>query len=126
LGVLKKQLIIKGIITEEDWEDWKDNIYVDFVKDNHFTELKEMEILRERIGVMNEITQYVGEYYSKEWVMRNVLRMSDDDIDNMKKEIDTEMKSGEIPDEEEKAQQAAPPEPKPVPVQVVPDDKPKE
>jgi hypothetical protein len=75
---------------------------------------------------MNEITQYVGEYYSKEWVMRNVLRMSDDDIDNMKKEIDTEMKSGEIPDEEEKAQQAAPPEPKPVPVQVVPDDKPKE
>ena len=126
LGILKKQLIIKGIITEEDWEDWKDNIYVDFVKDNHFTELKEMEILRERIGVMNEITQYVGEYYSKEWVMRNVLRMSDDDIDNMKKEIDKEMKSGEIPDEEEKAQQAAPPEPKPVPVQVVPDDKPKE
>jgi len=126
LGILKKQLILKGVITEQDWEEWKDNIYIDFVKDNHFTELKEMEILRERIGVMNEITQYVGEYYSKDWVMRNVMRLSDEDIDNMKKEIDKEMKSGEIPDEEEKRQQEAPPEPKPVPVQVVPDDSKKE
>lgn len=126
LGVLKKQLILKGICTEEDWEEWKDNIFVDFVKDNHFTELKEMEILRERIGIMNEITQYVGEYYSKDWVMRNVMRLSDEEIDNMKKEIDKEMKSGEIPDEEEKAQQEAPPEPKPVPVQVVPNEKPEE
>ena len=124
LGILKKQLIIKGIITEEDWEEWKDNIYVDFVKDNHFTELKEMEILRERIGIMNEITQYVGEYYSKEWVMRNVLRMSDEDIDNMKKEIDKEIKSGEIEDKDEEEQAPAPPpEPKPVPVKVVPDTK---
>ena len=122
LGILRKQLLIKGICTEQDWEEWKDNIYIDFVKDNHFTELKEMEILRERIGVMNEITQYVGEYYSKDWVMRNVMRLSDEDIDTMKKEIDKEMKAGEIPDEEEKAQQKAPPEPKPVPVQVVPDD----
>ena len=121
LGILKKQLILKGIITEQDWEEWKDNIYVDFVKDNHFTELKEMEILRERIGIMNEITQFVGEYYSKEWVMRNVLRMSDDDLEAMKKEIDKEVKDGEIEDKDEEEQQE-PAAPKPVPVQVVPDE----
>ena len=121
LGILKKQLMLKGIITEQDWEEWKDNIYVDFVKDNHFTELKEMEILRERIGIMNEITQFVGEYYSKEWVMRNVLRMSDDDLEAMKKEIDQETKDGEIEDKDDEEQQE-PEAPKPVPVQVVPNE----
>ena len=121
LGILRKQLLLKGIITEQDWEEWKDSLYIDFIKDNQFTELKEMEILRERIGVMNEITQYVGEYYSKEWVMRNVLRMSDEDIEDMKKEIDQEVKSGEIDDGEEEQQE--PVAPKPVPVQVVPDKK---
>jgi len=121
LGILRKQLLLKGIITEQDWEEWKDSLYIDFIKDNQFTELKEMEILRERIGVMNEITQYVGEYYSKEWVMRNVLRMSDDDIEDMKKQIEQEVKSGEIDDGEEEQQE--PVAPKPVPVQVVPDKK---
>lgn len=122
LGILKNQLLLKGICTEQDWEEWKDNIYVDFVRDNHFTELKEMEILRERIGIMNEITQFVGEYYSKEWVMRNVLRMSDDDLESMKKEIDKEVQDGEIEDKDEEEQQAEPQAPKPVPVKVVPDE----
>ena len=122
LGILKNQLLLKGICTEQDWEEWKDNIYVDFVRDNHFTELKEMEILRERIGIMNEITQFVGEYYSKEWVMRNVLRMSDEDLEAMKKEIDKEVQDGEIEDKDEEEQQAEPQAPKPVPVKVVPDE----
>lgn len=126
LGILKKQLILKGIITDQDWEEWKDDIYVDFVKDNHFSELKEMEIIRERVGLMNEITQYVGEYYSKDWVMKNVMRLSEEDIDNMKKQIDKETSSGEIPDkDEEEQQQQEPVEPKPVPVQVVSDEEPK-
>src|SRR6056300_1485157 len=59
LGILKKQLVLKGIITEQDWEEWKNDIAVDFVRDNHFTELKDSEILQNRIGIMNEITQYV-------------------------------------------------------------------
>jgi Bacteriophage T4-like capsid assembly protein (Gp20). len=124
LGILKKQLLLKGICTEEDWEEWKDSLYIDFVKDNHFTELKEMEILRERIGIMNEITQFVGEYYSKEWVMRNVLRMSDEDIETMKKDIEKEIQSGEIEDKDDEEEQQQTAEPKPAPVQVVP-DKPK-
>lgn len=105
LGILRKQLLLKGIITEQDWESWKDTIYVDYVVDNHFTEMKEMDVMRERIGTLDQISQYVGEYFSKEWIMRNVLYMSDDDIENMKKEIDGEEKSGEIPDEKEPNQQ---------------------
>ena len=108
LGILKKQLVLKQIITEQDWEEWKDDIYVDYVKDNHFTELKEMEIYRERAGLMNEMTPYVGEYLSKEWVMRNVLRLSEEDIKEMEKEIGGEIKSGEIddPDEVEQPKQS--------------------
>ena len=101
LGILKKQLILKGIITAQDWEEWKDNIYVYYIKDNHFAELKDAEILQNRIGLMNEITQYVGEYYSKEWVQKNVMMLDDEEIVQMKKQIEKEMAEGEIPDPEE-------------------------
>jgi hypothetical protein len=121
LGILKKQLILKNIITVQDWEEWKDDIYVDYLKDNHFTELKDAEIFQNRMALLNDATQYVGEYFSKEWVMKNVLQFSDEEIEDMKKQIKKEEDSGEIPDEEEKAAAAQPPEPKPVPVQVVPD-----
>ena len=122
LGILKKQLILKQIITDQDWEEWKDTIYVDYSKDNHFTELKEMEIYRERSSLMNEMTPYVGEYLSKEWVQKNVLRLTEDDIEQMEKEIKGEISSGEIEDPKEKEEEEKQPqEPKPVPVQVVPD-----
>jgi len=97
-GILKKQLIIKGIITEEDWEEWKTDLVVDFVKDNHFAELKDAELLREKLQSLDQVQQYVGEYFSKEWVMKNVLNFDDDDINQMKKEISGEMDSGETPD----------------------------
>jgi len=121
LGILKKQLILKGIITAQDWEEWKDDIYVDYIKDNHFSELKDQEILQSRIGLMNEVTQYVGEYFSKDWVMRNILMFSDDDIEKMQKDIDKEISAGDIPDPEEVAAaeaeaKNAPPEPTPVQV----------
>ncbi len=89
-GILKKQLILKGICTEEDWESWKNDITVDFVKDNHFTELRDIEVLRERIQTLDMVQNYVGEYYSKEWVQKHILMLSDEDVDNMKKEIDGE------------------------------------
>ena len=90
LGILRKQLLLKGIITEQDWEGWKDDIYIDYVKDNHFTELKESEVLRERMALLDQVSQYVGDYFSKEWVQRSVLRFSDDDIKDMEKEISSE------------------------------------
>ena len=108
LGILRKQLVLKAVITEQDWEEWKDDIFIDFVRDNHFTELKEMEIYRERAGLMNEMVGFVGEYISKEWVMRNIMRFSDEDLEQMQKEIDGEIASGEVVDPEEKEEEKPP------------------
>jgi len=94
-GILKTQLIMKGIITEEDWNEWKNDITIDYQKDNHFTELRDAEMLRERLQSLDQIQNYVGEYFSKEWVMKNVLHLNDDDIEKMNKEI-----SGEDPPEQ--------------------------
>ena len=85
--ILKKQLILKNVITEDDWNSWKNKVTVDFLRDNHFAELKEAELLRERIQSLDQITNYVGEYFSKEWVQKNVLLFDDETIDNMNKEI---------------------------------------
>ena len=104
LEILKKQLMIKGIITEQDWDSWKEDIIVDYVRDNHFTELKDTELIRERMQTMDQIQQYVGEYFSKEWVMKNVLRLSDDDVKDMKDQMKAEVDSGEIPNDEEQQQ----------------------
>ena len=89
-GILKKQLILKSIITEEDWDNWKNNIIVEHTRDNHFTELRDAEILRERIQTLDQMQQYVGEYYSKEWVMKNVLQFTDEEIENLGKQMDDE------------------------------------
>ena len=114
LGILKKQLILKGIITEQDWEDWKDDIFVSFVRDNHFTELKELEIFRERIAALGEIEPFVGQYYTKEWVSKNILRMSDEDFDAMAEDLEQESIDNPPEEEEEVPQPPAggPKEPK--------------
>jgi hypothetical protein len=93
-GLLRKQLLLKGIITEQDWEEWKNDIQVDFIRDNHFSELKDAELLRERLTTLDQISQYVGEYFSREWVMKNVMMMSDEDIDQMKDQVEAENEKG--------------------------------
>ena len=100
LHILKKQLILKGIITEVDWDEWKNDITVDFIRDNHFTELKDAEVLRERLQTMDQVSQYVGEYFSKEWVWKNVLQMQEDEVENILKQIATEA-NAETGNEEE-------------------------
>jgi len=89
-GILKKQLILKGIITEQDWEQWKSDIGIDFQRDNHFTELKDAELLQNRLQTLDQVSQYVGEYFSREWAMKNVMMMSDEDIEEMKKQVEAE------------------------------------
>ena len=110
LNILNKQLILKNIITEDDWNEWKSNIIVDFVRDNHFTELKENELLSGRLQIMDQMQQYTGEYFSKEWIMKNVLRFDDDQIKKMQEEIEEEKpEEGEEPPpppEEEPAQKS--------------------
>jgi hypothetical protein len=95
LNILKKQLILKNIITEEDWNSWKSNIIVDFVRDNHFTELKDAEIFQNKLNVLSQTQNYVGEYFSKEWVMKNILYFDDDQIEKMKEEIEAEKSAAE-------------------------------
>jgi hypothetical protein len=95
MGILKTQLILKGIVTDQDWSDMKEKIIVDFMRDNHFTELKDAEILRERIQTLDQMNQYIGDYFSKEWVMKNVLRFTDDDIEQMAKQDDEEQPQGD-------------------------------
>ena len=92
------QLILKGIITESDWSEIKEQIVVDYIKDSHFSELKDAEIMREIIGMLTELDQYVGQYFSMEWVRKNILMQSDEDIDTMKDQMKEERDSGEIPD----------------------------
>lgn len=98
LGILKKQLLLKGIITAEDWDKWKDEIHVNYIRDNHFSELKEAEIIRDRFALLNEVQPFVGEYISKKWVKKNVLRLTDEDIEDTEKQIDQEIRDGEVRD----------------------------
>ena len=85
--ILKKQLIMKNIITDDDWQSWKNEVNIDFTRDNHFSELKEAELLREKIQTLDQIQNYVGEYFSKQWVQKNILLFDDDEIERMDSEI---------------------------------------
>ena len=98
--VLKTQLILKGVITPEDWDLIKEGITYDFIEDNHFSELKDLEILGERIDHLDRLGDYIGKYYSTEWVRRNVLRQSEREIQELDKQIEAEKESGEDGEED--------------------------
>ena len=85
--ILRKQLLMKNIITDEDWNTWKNEVNLDFTRDNHFSELKEAELLREKIQTLDQIQNYVGEYFSKKWVQKNILLFDDDEIERMDSEM---------------------------------------
>ena len=93
LDTLRVQLILKGIVNPDDWDDVKQYIRFDFQRDNYFSELKENEILQGRLSTLNTIDPYVGKYYSVEWVKKNVLKMSDDDIEAIEKQKEDDRKS---------------------------------
>jgi len=92
--LLKTQLILKGIITDEDWTKIREFIIYDFQDDNHFSELKDMEILKERIDALNSVNEFVGTYYSVEYIRRYILRQSDTEIEEIDKQIEDEKKQG--------------------------------
>ena len=92
--LLKTQMILKGIITDEDWTNIKEYIIYDFQDDNHFQELKDMEILKERIEALNNVNEFVGTYYSVEYIRRYILRQSDTEIEEIDKQIKDEKKKG--------------------------------
>jgi len=84
---LKVQLIAKGIIREDEWSDIKKDLRYDFMKDNDFAELKDAEILANRIQALQQIEPYIGKFYSTDWVKKNVLRLSEDQIEDMDTQI---------------------------------------
>lgn len=88
--ILEIQLVVKGICTSTEWSKWKDLIWYDFIKDNNFDELKEAELWRERLDLLVQFDTYKGEYFSKEWIQKKVLRFDDKEIEEMAKAIDKE------------------------------------
>ena len=96
--LLKTQLILKNIVTPEDWETLSDHIQYDFVYDNHFAELKETELLNERLGVVAAVDPYVGKYFSLDYVRRNILKQKDEEIIEIDKQMAKEIKDGKLAD----------------------------
>ena len=96
--MLKTQLLLKNVITPEDWNIMEEHIQYDFLYDNHFTELKEAELQTERLALLTATEPYIGKYYSNDWVRRNVLRQTDVEIDEQDDQIEKEIADGTIPD----------------------------
>ena len=99
--MLKTQLLLKNVITPEDWEIMNEHIQYDFLYDNHFTELKETELQNERLALLTATEPYIGKYYSQDWVRRNVLRQTDVEIQEQDEQIEKEIEDGTIPNPED-------------------------
>jgi hypothetical protein len=96
--ILKTQLVLKGVITPEDWDDMEENIQYDFLFDNHFTELRDAELMNSRLDVLMKLDPFVGKYYSIEWTRKNVLRQSDVEFEEINKQMEEDINSGMTPD----------------------------
>lgn len=87
---LKTQLLLKGIVREEEWEEFSDKIYFDFLKDNDITRLREQEAIRESLGIMALVEPYIGKYYSAQWARKNILNQTEDEMEAEDKQIEKE------------------------------------
>ena len=96
--MLKTQLLLKNVITPEDWEVMSEHIQYDFLYDNHFSELKETELFNERIAVAATAEPYIGRYYSQDYVRRKILRQTDEEILEQDKIMEKEIEDGTIRD----------------------------
>ena len=94
--ILKTQLVLKGVMTIEDWSNIKEHIQYSFLKDGYFAELKNSEIMRERINLAEQISPHVGKYFSVEYIRKNILRQTDEDIAEIDRQIANEIKTGII------------------------------
>ena len=94
--IMRTQLILKGIINEDDWHTVRDHLQYDFLQDGHFAELKQTEMLRERLALANEMRDYIGKFFSVEYVRKNVLKQNDREIETMDKQIKNEIDDGII------------------------------
>jgi hypothetical protein len=107
--LLKRQLTLKGVCTLEEWDQFKQDCHYKFVMDNNFTELKEAELITNRVNTLILMEPFVGQYFSKRWVQENILQLDEDEINKMEKEIKKE--NDKLADEAEAAASGAPPNP---------------
>ena len=98
LDMLRTQLLLKNVVTPEDWEIMSEHIQFDFIYDNHFAELKDKELMEGRLGLLGMVEPYVGRYYSTEYIRRQVLRQRDQEIVEIDQQIEDEIAKGIIPD----------------------------
>ena len=96
--MLKTQCLLKNLVSPEDWEKMEEHIQYDFLYDNHFSELKEAELMTERLNIAATAEPYVGKYYSQDWVRRKIIRQTDEEIIEQDKQIAKEIEQGIIPD----------------------------
>ena len=94
LQLLRTQLLLKGVMSENDWKLLAPNVRFNFNQDSYFTELKETEIIKERLDILSQMEEYVGKYYSTEWIRKNILRQSEEDINIMDTQIQKETAEG--------------------------------
>ena len=88
--LLKTQLILKGVIAEEDWQGIKENLSYNYMKDGHYAEMRDMDVLRERLDILNTMEPYIGDWFSKEYVQKHVFRMTQEEIAKMDRQINKE------------------------------------
>ena len=98
IDLLKTQLVLKGIMSIEEWEEMKEHIQFDYIADNYFTELKDIEIRNERMNEVNQMDPYVGKYFSIEHIRRQILKQTDVEMKEIDKQIEKEMEEGLISD----------------------------
>ena len=99
--ILKTQLILKNVVTPEEWEQMSDHIQYDYLYDNHFAELKDAELMQERLGLVATADPYIGKYYSVDYIRRKILRQTDSEINEEDKLIAAEREAGLIPPTEQ-------------------------
>lgn len=112
IDTLGTQCVLKKICKPEEWDKWVTEVYVDFIEDSYFTELKEAEVMGERIDRLDRVSQYVGEYFSREYVMKKILMMSDDEYETMNEQIKKEKEDEVVVTGDEEEEEFDAPTPK--------------
>jgi hypothetical protein len=87
-SALRTQLALKGICSQDEWDTFREDIFYDYRRDNNFTELREAELWRERLTSLSMIDPYIGKYFSQTWAKKTILRMSEEEIRDMEKEME--------------------------------------
>jgi hypothetical protein len=108
--LLKTQLVLKGIMSAQDWDKIKEDVYYNFTQDAYITEAKESEILRNRLDLLNTINPFVGTYFSREYVYDKILQLTEEEWDDMQTDIANDTELQQQLQAQQEAQQGQPPQ----------------